>query len=160
MKNKGKLIVAIIVAIVIVGIVAFAIINSGKRAITIEQFEEKAKEMGYNIADMQNTITEKEEVTGAKVAMSEDYSYIIRFYTLKDNTSADHFYNENKEEMAKLKQEGNEMTEKNSKNYHTCSLKADGKYRYIARIDSTVLQLSVNESEEQKVTELIKKLGY
>jgi len=150
----------IIVTIVIVSIVAFAIINSGKKAITIEKFEEKAKENGYNIADMQNAITDKEEVINAKVAMSEDYSYIIRFYTLKDNASANHFYNENKEEIAKLKQEGNEVVEKNNKNNNTYSLKADGKYRYISRVENTIIQLSVNEAEEQKVTEFMKKLGY
>lgn len=160
MKNKRKMTVGIIILLVIIGIIVFAVLNSGRKAITLEKFEEKAKENGYNIADIQNDITDKEEVTGAKVAMSEDYSYIIRFYTLKDNDVANSFYNEQKEEITKNKQEGNEPVEKSGKNDSTYTLKSNGKYMYISKIDNTILQLTVNEAEEKKVTEFIKKLGY
>lgn len=157
MKKSVKIIIAVIVAVTIIAIVCFAIMQSGKKAITMEQFEEKAKENGYKIADIQNDITKKEEITNAKLAISEDYSYFISFYILKDNESASNFYKEQKGEFVKTKQEENEPVERKSKSYEVYSLKSNGKYRYISRIENTIVQLNVNESEEQKVKEFLEK---
>lgn len=160
MKKTDKIMIVILVVFTILGIVTFLILNSRKKAITIEKFEEKAKELGYNIANMQNEMTQKEEVTDVKVAMSEDYSYMIKFYVLKDKDIANDFYHENREAFDKLKKQGNVIKEKNSKNYNTYSLKNDEKYMYISKVDNTILQLSVNQLEEQRVMEFVKKLGY
>lgn len=157
MKKSVKIIIAVVVAVIIIAIVCFAIMQSGKRAITIEEFEERAKENGYRIADIQNDITKKEEIVNAKLAISEDYSYFISFYVLKDNNAASDFYKEQKEEFIKTKQEGNEPVEKKSKSYEEYSLKANGKYMYISRIKNTIVQFNVNESEEQKVKEFLEK---
>lgn len=157
MKKSVKIIIAVIVAVTIIAIVCFAIMQSGKKAITMKQFEEKAKENGYKIADIQNDITKKEEITDAKLAISEDYSYFISFYILKDNESASNFYKQQKEEFTKAKQEENQPVEKKSKSYEAYSLKSNGKYRYISRIENTIIQLNVNESEEQKVKEFLEK---
>ena len=157
MKKSIKMIIAAVVGVIIIAIVCLAIMQSGKKAITMEQFEEKAKENGYKIADIQNDITKKEEITNAKLAISEDYSYFISFYILKDNESAINFYKEQKEEFAKTKQEENEPVEKKSKSYEEYSLKSNGKYRYLSRIENTIVQLNVNESEEQKVKEFLEK---
>ena len=75
--RKSVKITIVVVAMIIIAIVCFAIMQSGKKTITMEQFEEKAKENGYKIADIQNDITKKEEITNAKLAISEDYSYFI-----------------------------------------------------------------------------------
>ncbi len=155
--RKSVKITIVVVAMIIIAIVCFAIMQSGKKTITMEQFEEKAKENGYKIADIQNDITKKEEITNAKLAISEDYSYFISFYILKDNESAINFYKEQKEEFAKTKQEENEPVEKKSKSYEEYSLKSNGKYRYLSRIENTIVQLNVNESEEQKVKEFLEK---
>ena len=155
--RKAVKITIVVVAMIIIAIVCFAIMQSGKKTITMEQFEEKAKENGYKIADIQNDITKKEEITNAKLAISEDYSYFISFYILKDNESAINFYKEQKEEFAKTKQEENEPVEKKSKSYEEYSLKSNGKYRYLSRIENTIVQLNVNESEEQKVKEFLEK---
>lgn len=155
--RKSVKITIVVVAMIIIAIVCFAIMQSGKKTITMEQFEEKAKENGYQIADIQNDITKKEEITNAKLAISEDYSYFISFYILKDNESAINFYKEQKEEFAKTKQEENEPVEKKSKSYEEYSLKSNGKYRYLSRIENTIVQLNVNESEEQKVKEFLEK---
>ena len=155
--RKSVKITIVVVAMIIIAIVCFAIMQSGKKTITMEQFEEKAKENGYKIADIQNDITKKEEITNAKLAISEDYSYFISFYILKDNESAINFYKEQKEEFAKTKQEENEPIEKKSKSYEEYSLKSNGKYRYLSRIENTIVQLNVNESEEQKVKEFLEK---
>ena len=155
--RKSVKITIVVVAMIIIAIVCFAIMQSGKKTITMEQFEEKAKENGYKIADIQNDITKKEEITNAKLAISEDYSYFISFYILKDNESAINFYKEQKEEFAKTKQEENEPIEKKSKSYEEYSLKSNGKYMYISRIENTIVQFNVNESEEQKVKEFLEK---
>ncbi len=157
MKKSIKMIIAAVVGVIIIAIVCLAIMQSGKKAITMEQFEEKAKENGYKIADIQNDITKKEEIINAKLAISEDYSYFISFYILKDNDSASNFYKEQKEEFAKTKQEENEPIEKKSKSYEEYSLKSNGKYMYISRIENTIVQFNVNESEEQKVKEFLEK---
>lgn len=156
MKKSIKITIAVIVTAIVIAIVCFAIMQSGKKAITVEQFEAKAKEKGYRIADIQNDITEKEEIINAKLAISEDYSYFISFYELKDNNAASNFYKEQKEEFSKTKEEGNEPVEKSSKSYEEYSLKSNGKYLYISRIENTIVQLNVKESEEQKVKEFLK----
>lgn len=161
MKKSVKITIGVIVAVIVIAIICLAVVmQSGKKAITIEEFDSQAKELGYIMSEMQSSITEREEVTGSRAAISEDYSYLVTFYTLKDNDTANNFYNEQKETFDRLKQEGNEPVESKGRNYQTYTLKVDGKYNYISKVDNTIIQLTVSESEEQKVNELIKKIGY
>lgn len=161
MKKSVKIAIAAIVILAIIAIICVAVMTTGgKKAITIEEFDAKAKELGYIMSEVQNSVTAEEEITGSKAAIKEDYSYLITFYVLKDNDTANSFYNKQKENYEKSKQEGAEAVEKNGKNYETYALKSDKKYMYVAKVDNTVVQLNVNEEAEQEVTEFIKKLDY
>ena len=162
MKKSVKIAIAVIVVLAIIAIICVAVMTTtgGKKAITIEEFDAKAKELGYIMSEVQNSTTDEEEITGSKAAIKEDYSYLVIFYTLKDNDAANSFYNKQKENYEKSKQEGTEAVEKSGKNYETYTLKSDSKYMYVARVDNTVVQLSVNEESEQEVSAFIQKLGY
>ena len=62
-----------------------------------------------------------------------------------------------KRSLQKQNKKKNEPVEKKSKSYEEYSLKSNGKYRYLSRIENTIVQLNVNESEEQKVKKFLEK---
>lgn len=159
MKKSVLIIVVIVAIILVIGGILFFTSSQTKKALTEEQFKEKVETKGYTIGEIQNDALNNESVKVAQVAISSDYNSMIEFYILNDNEATNQFYNENKEKFHE-KKETNEPIENKKNNYENYSLKANGKYMYIAKIDNTVLQLTVNEAEEQKVMELVKELGY
>lgn len=151
----------IAILVVILAIIGIFLLASGnnRKALTEEQFKEKIQASGYNIGEIQNNASNNEKIKFSQMAMSSDYNIMIEFYILNDKETTNNFYNENKEKFQEKKLE-NEPIESKKNNYETYSLKSNGRYMYIAKIDNTVLKLTVNETEEQKVMELVKELGY
>lgn len=161
MKKNTKIAVGIlIIVLILVGIICLVLVGGSKKAITIEQFAEKAKESGYTIAETTDKDKEDSPVKDAKVAVKDDYSYLIKFYELKDEQEAKKRYDENKTKFEQNKKEEDAPTENNKKNYAYYTLKSNGKYNYTARIGNTVVDITANEDKEQEVKEFIKKLGY
>lgn len=160
MKKSVKIIAITVAVLFIAGIVIFIIMRSGKKAISIEKFEEIVTEKGYNIAGILGEQQKDDTVVAAKAAVNNENTSLINFYILKDKEIAKKLYNENKSKLHQEQKEGDTQTEMNNKNYESNALKSNGKYIYIARIDNTVIDLVANEVEEQKVKDIVKKLGY
>ena len=45
-------------------------------------------------------------------------------------------------------------------NYATVSMTFDGKYKYLCRVDKTLLRIDTDEEHKDEAKELVKKLGY
>lgn len=160
MKKATKIIIAIIVVIVLVGIIIFVATHSGKKVIDMAKFEEMIQKEGYEIAGVLGNNNGNEAITEIKAAIDSQYTTLITFYILKDDESAKTLYTASKNTFEQAKSEGDILAEKEQKNYAIYSLKSNEKYMYVERVDNTVIEISTNTENEEKITNFIKKLGY
>lgn len=160
MKKSVMIIIAIVVILLVIGGILFFMLSPKKKAVTEEQFVEIAKEKGYNIGEVQKDTLNNAAITSAKIAVSSDYRYLVEFYILNSHEATSHFFNECKSNFESNKVNGAIPTEESGKEYEKYTLKSDGKYMYLARVNNTIIQLNVNEQDEKAVTEFINALGY
>ncbi len=160
MKKSVMIIIAIVVILLIIGGIVFFMLAPKKKAVTEEQFVKIAKEKGYHMTEIQKDTLNNPAITSAKTAVSSDYRYFIEFYILNSTEATSHFFSECKSNFENNKQEGAMPTEESSKEYEKYTLKSNGKYMYLVRVDNTIIQLNVNEQDEKAVTEFVNALGY
>ena len=160
MKKSVMIIIAVVVIVLIVGGILFFMLSPKKKAVTEEKFIEIAKEKGYNIGEVQKETLNNTNVTSAKIAVSSDYRYLVEFYILNSSETASSFFSECKSNLENSKEEGTIPTEESSKEYEKYTLKSNGKYMYLVRVNNTIVQLNVNEQDEKAVTEFVNALGY
>lgn len=156
--DKNRMLIVVIVAIILIIGVIIMITSGGEKLITIEEFEQKAKEQGYTIGEIDNVVTQSKPITSTKLAMSRDNKYFIEMYVLENEEATKQFYNEKKESFEAQKQEGDNAKETNKKNNDTYALKSNGYCMYVKRVNNTLISYNIRESDEQKVSEFINSL--
>lgn len=157
-KNKITLIVILIIIVIIGSIIFLISNNSAVKKITPEIFEQKAKEQGFTIGEIENLVTQNKPITATKLAVSSDNSYFIEMYVLESEDATKEFYNEKKQLFEKRKQEGEIASETNKKNYDIYTLKSNGRNMYVKRTENVLISYTVNDENQQKVSEFINSL--
>lgn len=156
--NKNKvLIITIIVILLIIGIIIMIAFGKSK-VITIEEFEQKAKEQGFTIGEIDNVVTQSKPVTATKLAMSSDNKYFIEMYVLENEDATKDLYNEKKQRFEERKQDGDTAKETSKKNLETYTLKSNGDCMYVKRIENVIISYTVKDTDEQKASEFVKSL--
>jgi len=69
-------------------------------------------------------------------------------------------YNTNKSKYESEKANVSSSTTSNMKNYSTYSLNTNGTYKYLSRIDNTLVYVDVDEDYKDDVKEIMKEIGY
>ena len=131
--------------------------NTGKKAITAEEFKSRMTQQGYQIKD----VSEKYAGKGAKsVLIAVKDGYQIEFYVTENKDYAVGSYNLNKEKFEKTK--GNNMveTQKSIGNISKYTLKSNSTYKVVSRVGDTFIFINAPGSKTEEIQEVLKKLGY
>ncbi len=166
MKSKTEkiaLAIAIILIILIIsGIIGGVIllkkvIHITKDSITSEKFISIMEDNDFDVIEV------TDQFKGSDVYVKEGYvarkdDYQIEFYTFKNEDDADTFFRINREKfdanVAKSK------VEMSGKNYSSFKLEANGKYKFLERINKTVIYINVDDDYKSDIKDTVKKLGY
>lgn len=158
---KKVLIVIGIIAVVVVGIVviAFNTLNKEKTPISADTFNTTMESKGYIMTDTTSQFSQYENY------MSESYvaqktGYQIEFYELTSEENAISMYNTNKTKFESQKTDASASAATSMNNYSTYSLTTNGKYKYLSRIDNTLVYIDVDESYKDIVKDIMKEIGY
>ena len=161
--EKVALIIAILIILLVVGgiiggivlIRKFVIIT--KDSITAEKFVSIMKDNDFDVYEV------TDQFKGSDVYVKEGYvakkdDYQIEFYTFKNVDDADTFFRINQEKFdtktAKTK------VQLSGKNYASFNVEANGKYKFLERIDKTVIYINVDDDYKSDIKSTVKKLGY
>ena len=162
--NKKALFVVLIVVLVIVSVIAsgvflvFKLVNREKEALTVKDFISIMEDNDFEVGEVTEQFEDADiEVEDAYVALGDDYQ--IEFYTFEDEENAKMFFKVNK---AKFDEDSaSSRISTSGKNFTSFSITADGDYRFVERVEDTVIYLDVDKNYKDEVKELIKeKLGY
>lgn len=164
MKKSIKILIAVIIVVaLIIGIsVVTLVVNltKEKTSISAEDFKNTMESKGYIISDATSQFSEYNYVKKAYLAVDQNYSYKIEFYTLEDENYAAAFYNNNKAIFESLAGNVSSGTNVNIKNYSKRTLSSNGKYMVVSRIGNTVIYLNVDEQYKDIVKDILNEFGY
>lgn len=162
--NKKALVVVLIVVLLIVAVISTGVylvvkfVNVEKEALTAKEFISIMEEQDFLVGEVTDQFEDADiEVEEAYVAVGDDYQ--IEFYTFEDEENAEMFFKVNK---AKFDEDSaSSRVTLNGKNFTSFSITTDGEYRFVERVDDTVIYLDVDEEYKDEVKELVKEeLGY
>ena len=159
--KKGVIIALIIIAVIVIGVgVLIASINKEKVAITADTFKTTMEERGYIVSDVTSQFAQYVDYITTAYVAQEGEDYQIEFYELSNLDNATNFYNTNRAKFESQKGNASSSYNVSMKNYSTYSITTNGKYKFISRVDNTVIYLDVDTKYEDSVKEIIKEFGY
>lgn len=129
-----------------------------KKALTKKEFKNKMEDYNFTVMNSIKQFDDYDYIKMAYLAYDE-YNNQIEFYGFDDKVAATGFYEVNKKMIQSEEMEVSGI-EKIKKTYKSYMLTTDNKYLYLCQIDNTVLFTSVNVKYKDKITNIIKKMGY
>lgn len=155
MKEKG------ISCFLILGmIVMLTGCGAAKRSpITEKSFINSMSMHNFIINDMSDHFQE-EEISAAQIASQEDGDYQIEFQKYPTITQAVHFFESVTEALTIRENVNKEDLIYTEGNYAEYTLKQDGVYYFVARIDNTILYVVAYEEYMEEINTYMKELGY
>jgi len=158
---KKVLIIIGIIVIVLggIGVIAFNALNKEKTPISADIFNTTMESKGYVMTDSTSQFAQypnymKESYVAQKTG------YQIEFYELTSVENAISMYNTNKTKFESQKSNASASATASINNYSTYSLTTNGKYKYLSRIDNTLIYIDVDESYKDIVKDIMKEIGY
>ena len=173
---KKALIIIGIIAVILVGIVLIVFntlnkektpitedksntLNKGKTPITAAEFNNIMENEGYVMTNTTSQFAQYPNyISESYVAQKSGYQ--IEFYELTSEENAISMYNTNEAKFESQKTNAAIYTTVSIKNYATYSLTTNGKYKYLSRIDNTLVYIDVDESYKDIVKDIMKEIGY
>ena len=158
---KKGLIIAVIVAIIVVVVflVAFNTLNKEKTSISANVFNSTMKEKGYVMTDTTNQFAQYGSYM-TKSYIAQKIGYQIEFYELSSEENAIDMYDTNKSKFESQKSNSSISSTASMKNYSTFSMTTNGKYKYLSRINNTLVYVDIDENYKDTVKDIMKEIGY
>lgn len=156
--KKALIIIGIIVA-VLVGIVLFNNFNKEKTPISADTFNTIMESKGYVMTDTTIQFAQYGSLITKSYAAQKS-GYQIEFYELSTDENAISMYNTNKTKFESQKTNASTSATASMNNYSTYSLTTNGKYKYLSRINNTLVYVDVDESYKDIVKDIMKEIGY
>ncbi len=161
--KKGVIIALIIlavIAVIIVGVCALiGALNKERVSMTADQFNRIMESNGYVMTDTTNQFAEYGSLM-TKSYVAQKSGYQIEFYELSNEENAISMYNTNKTRFESQKTNVSASSTVEMKNYAIYSLTTNGKYKYVSRINNTLVYLDVDTTYKDTVKDIIKEIGY
>lgn len=159
---KRKIIIICTTILVVIGLALLLIFNfkdKEKVAIKPETFKDILEKNGYIIFETTSQFENFDDyITKSYAAQKDDIQ--IEFYELSSEENAVNMYNANKEKYVPRDKNTPRKSKYPTSNYSNYSTTIEGKYKYMARIDSTFVYIDVDESYQKDVNKIMKKIGY
>ncbi|MCR5146884.1 MAG: hypothetical protein K6B70_06040 [Clostridia bacterium] len=151
------IIIAVISAIIGGIVLITKLINYTKDSITPEKFAIIMEEKGFTV------IEDKDKFVSPYITVDKKYTakkdgYEIEFYTFKDVDDAEEFFSQTKAKFES--NDSNVKVDFTGKNYAVFNIETNGRYKFVERIDKTVLCLNINKQHKDTVDDIVKDLGY
>lgn len=156
MKKRNvflKIILSVMMVFLLVGC------GNNRKAITTEEFKDKAKSHNYIISNAISQFEEYKYINEATV-VSNAGNWKVEFYVMKDNNSTSKTFEYSKENFIKSKGNGSKETSESIGNYSNYSLTTNGNYMYLSKIDNTLIYVVADEKYTEDIKNFIKELGY
>lgn len=126
---------------------------------TANEFCDELEDEGYVMVDITDQYASY-GIEEAYLAVKSNQEYQIEFYELSSEGKAISMFESNKEYFEGRAGSSRVTSSYGFGNYDIYSLKSNGDYMYLCRIDNTLLYIDVEDIYEDEVKEIIDELDY
>jgi hypothetical protein len=140
----------------------FTLTGCGSKTVTTTaSFKSTMEGKGFTTMSGKDQFPGYEYLNDITVALKEN-SYQIEFFDFTDVDHAVSSYDTNKAKFKKEVEDSSSSSyvETNIGNYSVYTTTVNGKYKYICRVDNTLLYIDVDEKYKDEVKDIVKELGY
>jgi len=133
-----------------------------KTAITAVNFQDKMEKKGYTIYDVTDQYSSYGYIVKVLIAMNEDNSYQLEFYSIDNEEHAKSVFNTNKTTFEEIQENSSSKAYSyvSVGNHSKYTLSAEGRFMAVSRIDDTIIYLDVDKEYTKEVKSILKELGY
>lgn len=132
---------------------------ASKTAASKDDFTKAAEKHGFTVQDMSDDASASEYHESLTAAISKD-GWAIGFHVLKEEANAKQYFTACKKEFNELKSGSSGTSSSSGTNYDTYSMTTGGMYMYAARVDNTVIYLSIPEDFKYEAKKVVEELDY
>ena len=149
------------ITLVILGIIMIFTLTgcSEKTTITTKDFVTHAHEYKYSPYDVLEQYKYNSNITEATLVQGRE-GWTIEFYVLKDADSADSMFLTSKSKFEKDKSNTSTQLSTSGTNFDTYTLETNNTYKYLSRVDNTLLYIDENEEYKDEILEFIEEFNY
>lgn len=147
----------IFLIVMLVGLVGCSLVEN-KVKLSLSEFKEKMESNDFIVMNASALFPTQEHVEGIYIAQKDEYQ--IEFFDLNSSENATKMFNSNKSIFDQDKSEFSTSSSINLGNFSSYTLKTGGKFKYISKIDDTMIYLNVDEVYEEEVKLILEGLGY
>lgn len=162
MKKSIKILIIVgVILAIIIGTVFVVIskLNKEKTPIQAEEFKTMMEAKGFKIADVTSQFAQyRDYMSTAYVAQKDGYQ--IEFFILSNLDNAVSMYNTNKAKFESQKGNVSGAYSTSLKNYSLYSITTNGKYKYVSRIDNTLVYVDADTTYQGDIKTVLKSIGY
>ena len=159
--------IALVIAIIWISLIISAVVGGvflfknfvfkTKESITSEEFISKMEENHFNVTDVTKQLEgEDVEVKEGYVARKDNCQ--VEFYTFKNEDDADTFY-----KTTKVKLDSDTASTRiqfSGRNYASFNIETNGKFKFLERINKTVVYVNVDNTYKNDIKDVLRDLGY
>lgn len=166
MKSTTEKVALAIAIVIIIGIISAIVggtilivklINVTKDSITGEKFVQIMEYNGFDVSEKKNEFLGPYiKLDKAYVAEKDDYE--IEFYTFKNESSAEEFFDTQKRKLDS--DTASTRVDFSGKNFQTFNIETSGKYKFLERVEKTVILVNVDKEYKSDIKDIVKEMGY
>lgn len=157
---KKSFITKAAVVLVVMSMLTVLLTGCSKTAVTSEDFKTLANSKGWLVEDVSSQFEAYDYIKEATITAPQTMEYQIEFYVLSDSAYAASFFANNKSTFEMSKTGNYTDSSASGKNYEVFSLNVDGQYKFIERVDNTVVYVDTAAENKEAIQAFLKELKY
>lgn len=156
-KNYLPYIIGGAAVLAVIGGCIYFFAGSSKTIIDAATFSKLASENGFQTYDMTENYTDYDYVENATLAQNnENVGVQVEYYNLASEDDAKEIYQINRQEIEDTKEEGDRVKSKSGRNYEMYYSEGSSYYKYVCRIQDTMIYTEVPAENAGIVKDFIK----
>ena len=160
-KKNAYIVISVIFFVTMILTTSFILSkhDNTRHSITIEEFNEAAKESGYELGTDSDFLEKNKDLEDISIAMDKEDDYQFEFLVFKDEEKAKEFFEIHKKNMIK-KFKPQKGSNTNFGNYNNYNITTDTEYVYLTRADKTFFYARVDKEYKAEVKAFVDKIKY
>ena len=154
-KRNGKHLIGILSLVLAISLMLCSC--GSKTALTKDTFISNATSYGLETSDAGVSADGLVSGTVAYKAEGNNAAWQAEFYVLNSEDRAKEMFENNK---ANFESGSGSQSSASVGNYSTYEKTGDGKFKYLCRVDATLLYIDINEAYKEAAKGFIKQIGY
>ena len=138
----------------------FTLTGCSKTSLTTENVKSIASNRGLGVVDVKSQFEGSTQIIEANVIQDGTLAWQVEFYVLDNVDNAISMFNTNVVKFEQYETGANAKVTVSGKNYDTYSLTTTDRYRYLSRVDNTLLYADVDINQKDNVKAFVEELGY